>query len=56
MTVEEACAAIMGDELFNSVFMDMGLHWAVVAAVADPRAAEHPEALAVLREHTDSAA
>ncbi len=51
LTIEEACASILGDELAHSIIMDMGVHWAVVAAMADARTSDDPAALAAIRAH-----
>lgn len=51
MTKEQACHAIMGDKLAHDIIQDMGLHWAIVAALADPNAANHPDAVAILTPH-----
>ena len=49
MDIREACEDIMGETLASRVIADMGIHWCVIAAMADPRNAEHPRASAVLR-------
>lgn len=51
MTIETACALIMGDELAHSIITDMGLHWAVVAAMAEAKTTDDPEAIRTLREY-----
>lgn len=51
MTIEEACCSIMGDKLANAIIMDQGVHWAVVAAMADARTSHDPEAIATLRAY-----
>ena len=51
MTAEEACHAILGDELAHSIISDMGVGWAVVAAMADATTDDDPEAIEALRAH-----
>lgn len=48
MTIEEACAAIMGKEMADAIIDDMGISWCVVAAVCDPGAEDQPEAAAII--------
>lgn len=48
--IETACAAIMGERLMRSITDDMGIHWAVVAAMADERAADNPEAVETIKQ------
>jgi hypothetical protein len=50
MNIQEACAAIMGDRLANAIIADRGLHWCVVAAMAQATTADNPTALRVIRE------
>lgn len=52
MTVEEACRRLCPPGVADSIIEDMGVHWAVVAAVADT--ANHdsePDAIKRVREH-----
>lgn len=52
MSVEEACHAILGDELAHAIIGSMGVHWAVVAAMAQAMEGDNPEAIRTLRDHT----
>lgn len=54
-TVEEACKAILGEEVADEIIKDMGLHWAVAGAVAAARTTDNPQAIAILRGHLKSA-
>ncbi len=48
MNIREACASIMGDALARDIIADMGIHWAVVAAMAEARTSDDPAALAAI--------
>ena len=50
LLAENACISIMGERLTRAIINDMGLHWAVAAATADERAADHPKAMATIRK------
>ncbi len=50
MTLEEAVFAILGDETGHAIIADMGVHWAVVAAVAAATTSDDPKAIATIRE------
>lgn len=49
MTIEEAVHSILGGEVAHAIIADMGVHWAVVAAVAKATTADDPEAIETLR-------
>lgn len=46
----EACETIMGKRLASNIIADMGLHWCVVAALADDRSDRNPRSVAIIRE------
>lgn len=50
MDIREACEDIMGEKLAASITSNMGIHWCVVAAMADPRSDNRPHARAVIRQ------
>jgi len=50
MDIREACEDIMGEKLASGIIADMGIHWCVVAAMADPRNADRPRACGVIRK------
>lgn len=39
----DLCAAIMGAKLADDIIADMGIHWCIVAALADPEADRKPQ-------------
>lgn len=45
----DLCAAIMGAKLADAIIADMGIHWCIVAAMADPEGDRKPEIRAQLR-------
>ena len=49
MNIREAVASIIGDKLARSIIADQGIHWAVVAAVAESRTSHDPAALAAIK-------
>lgn len=51
MTIDEACSAILGDEAATAITLDMGIHWAVVAAMAAAKTGHDPRALAAIRDY-----
>jgi hypothetical protein len=51
MAIEEAIFSILGDEAGHAIIADMGLHWAIVAAVAKATTADDPRAIAAIREY-----
>ena len=51
MTVDEAIAIILGPELADSISLDMGQHWAIVAAMARATTDQDPEAIRTLQEY-----
>lgn len=50
MDIREACEDIMGERLASSIIANMGMHWCVVAAMADPRSDNRPRARTVIRQ------
>jgi len=48
MNIREACSSIIGDDLARSIIDDMGIHWAVVAAMAEAKTSADPAALAAI--------
>lgn len=52
MTIEEACHSILGDELAHAIISSMGVHWAVVAAMAQAMEGDDPAAIRTLRDYT----
>ena len=51
MTIDEACAAILGDETATAIALDQGLHWAVVAAMAAAKTSDDPRAISAINAH-----
>lgn len=45
-----ACAHVLGDKLAHDITMDMGIHWARVAALAAAHTSDSPHALKILKE------
>ena len=56
MNINEACGAIIGDELAMEITLALGVHWARVAAMAEAKEGDDPEARRVLREWQPPAA
>ena len=50
MDIREAIEDIMGERLASSIIADMGIHWAVIGAMCDPRANDRPTAVRAIRE------
>ena len=48
MTIHEAVHAILGDRLAHAIIADQGIHWAVVAAMAQATTDDDPRALAAI--------
>lgn len=48
----DLCAAIMGPKLADAIIADMGIHWCIVAAMADPNGDRKPQIRARLRALT----
>ena len=48
MNIREACESILGKELAAGLIADMGIHWAVVTAMAEARKTDDPAALAAI--------
>lgn len=53
MTIEEACHAILGDQLAHAIIGSMGVHWAVVAAMAQATTDDDPAALQSINEYLE---
>ena len=51
MTIEQACHEILGDKLAHAIISSMGVHWAVVAAMAQATTDDSPRAIQVLRDY-----
>ena len=49
MNIREACSSIMGDKLARAIIADMGIHWCVVAAMAEAKTSDDARALATIR-------
>jgi hypothetical protein len=43
MGIEEACRVVLGNKLAGSIINSQGLHWAIVAAIADCRVSHGPK-------------
>lgn len=54
MTIEEACAEILGAQIAHAIITTQGVRWAVVAAMADARTSDNPAALAAIDEWNHS--
>jgi hypothetical protein len=52
LNIREACEDIMGEKLASNIIADpkLGLHWCVVAAMADERNANRPRACRVISD------
>jgi hypothetical protein len=50
MNIREACASIMGEKLALAIIADQGIHWAVVAAMAEATTDDDPAAIAAIDE------
>ena len=48
MNIREACASIMGEKLARAIIADQGIHWAVVAAMAEAKTSDDPAAIAAI--------
>jgi len=48
MKIEEAVHHILGDEIAHSIISDMGIHWAVVTAMAQATTDHSKDALAAI--------
>ena len=49
MNIREACSSIMGEKLARSIIADMGIHWAVAAAMAEATVGDEPIAIQTIR-------
>jgi hypothetical protein len=50
MTIEEAIHAILGDQTAHAIISDMGVHWAIIAAMSAATTADDPTAIATIRD------
>lgn len=50
MTIDEACRSILGERLAGAIINDQGIHWAVVAAMAQAQVTDDRRALAAIRK------
>ena len=48
MNIHEAIGDVIGKKLADCIIADMGIHWAVVAAMAEARLPQHTEAVAAI--------
>lgn len=48
MNIREACANIIGADLAASIIADKGMHWCVVAAMAEARTPTHDRECVVI--------
>lgn len=51
MNVATAVSKIIGDELAHSIISDMGINWAVVAAMAEAKTPAHDREVVVIRKY-----
>ena len=49
MNIREACSSIMGKSLARSIIADMGVNWAVVAAMAEATVEDDAVAIQTIR-------
>ena len=49
MRIEDALVSIMGYEIYRAIVETQGLHWAVVAAMAEATTDDDPRAIAAIR-------
>lgn len=54
MTIDEALAEILGPKIAHDITMDMGRHWAVVAAMARATTDQSAEAIATIRRRVQA--
>ncbi|MBZ9973463.1 hypothetical protein LB517_27930 [Mesorhizobium sp. BR1-1-12] len=50
LSIEEACRVILGNKLAASIIADQGIHWAVVAAMAQATTGDDRRALKAIRD------
>lgn len=50
MSIEQACRIILGNKLAAAIIADQGIHWAVVAAMAQAKTNDDPRALQSIRD------
>lgn len=48
MNIREAVASIIGESLASAIIADQGIHWAVVAAMAEATTSDDPKAIAAI--------
>lgn len=48
MNIREAVASIIGENLARTIIADQGIHWAVVAAMAEGKTSDDPRAIAAI--------
>ena len=48
VNIREAIASIIGERLAAAIIADQGIHWAVVAAMAEAETSDDPNALAAI--------
>lgn len=53
MKIEQALISIMGYELYRAIVETQGLHWAVVAAMAEATTDDDPRAIAAIRAYNE---
>lgn len=53
MTLEQACAAVLGKKAAEAIIKDQGLAWCAVAAIAAAKTSDPPQALKALRSYLD---
>jgi hypothetical protein len=51
MSIEQACAAILGTEAAGAILRDQGVRWAVVAAMAVAKRSDDPDALDAINRY-----
>jgi hypothetical protein len=51
MTLEEACATVLGKDAADSIIADQGVLWCAVAAIAAARTSHPRPALEALRDY-----
>jgi len=49
MNIREAISAIIGAKLAQAIIADQGIHWAVVAAMAEATTSDDPQVLQTIR-------
>jgi len=49
VNIREAVESIIGERLAAAIIADQGIHWAVVAAMAEAETSDNPRAIAAIR-------